>query len=118
MSEITALRTITGTTRKGRLARLFTATAFAGVLAAGVVAAAAPANAATITNPACPVPTTVVFTATHSGFVPASDIFFTDWQATYNGVLYDGFTEAVRHLARIAPNLLPANGESGYCYPA
>jgi len=113
--------TLTRTSAKGRLARLAGATAVAGLVAGGLTLAAAPANAATIINPNCPVPSNVVFQETgHTTLVfpPGSGRFpitSSSWQATYNGQHYVG-TSVLHFLQQIAPNEIdPPAGESASC---
>ena len=114
--------TLTRTSPKGRLARLAGATAVAGMVAGGLTLAAAPADAATIINPNCPVPSNVVFQETgHTtiAFPPFSGrigpITTSTWQATYNGQHYVG-TSVLHFFQQIAPNEIdPPAGESASC---
>lgn len=124
---------IIGTTRKGRLARIASVTAVAGLLAGGLTVAAAPANAATVTNPSCAVPSSVAFQLTGKTSVrydtgisrPPFNVPITipatvsDWQATYNGVHYTGSTEiiGVGAPAVAAPNTVKA-GTGAVVYAA
>lgn len=109
---------IIGTTRKGRITRLASATAVAGLLAGGLTLATVPANAATVTNPNCAVPSSVVFQKTsQSSTNPYSllpgplravvYITISTWQATYNGKHYTG-TTLTRGTGTAAPNTVVA----------
>ena len=115
-------RTVTGTTAHGRIARLASATAVAGMLASGLTLASAPADAATIINPNCPVPSNVVFQETgHTTvvFPPGSGRLLmtsSSWQATFNGQDYVG-TSVLFGLRQTAPNEIdPPAGESASCH--
>lgn len=106
------------TTRPRRVGRILAAALAAGAFATGVAVATAPADAATVTNPSCPLPASVVwqntgnYVGTLYGGIPIIYVVESTWQTTYNGVHYVGSTLAIgRRVPPPPPNqVTPGQG--------